>query len=117
VEASVLYDWPMNVRELRTVVDRLAIDARDGAALQREDLWSALKLDREAAPNEEPTPEHRNDTTEPPSREALHALLEQHDGNIEAVANSLGRHRQQIYRWLKLRGLSLSDFRRPKPRR
>jgi transcriptional regulator of acetoin/glycerol metabolism len=42
----------------------------------------------------------------------LAALLQQHGGNISAVARACGKARMQIHRWIKRYRLELGDFRR-----
>jgi transcriptional regulator of acetoin/glycerol metabolism len=46
-----------------------------------------------------------------PSEDALRVLLREHLGNVSKVANALGVHRQQAYRWLARANLEPSDFR------
>ncbi len=109
VEATALYDWPFNIRELKSVVERILIDHDGRTMLERKDFRQALKLDESSEPIEVGAAPQVSDD---PSKEELEALFRQHAGNVEAVAQQLGRHRQQIYRWLKRRGLRLSDLRK-----
>ncbi|CAN0546569.1 unnamed protein product, partial [Laminaria digitata] len=48
---------------------------------------------------------------EPPTREALLVLLQQAGGNVAEVSRATGKHRQQIYRWLKKYDIDASSFR------
>jgi len=107
MERVALHDWPMNVRELRAFVARALVEA--GSDLL--DLATA-----EAALQKEPAPP-RPSAPAPapigePDREQLAALLTEARGNVELVADRLGRHRQQVYRWMKRHGLEVERFRR-----
>ena len=44
-------------------------------------------------------------------REDLVQLLQEHGGNVAQVARAAGKHRQQVYRWLKRYKLDASDYR------
>jgi transcriptional regulator with PAS, ATPase and Fis domain len=108
VEAMVLHSWPWNVRELKSVVERILIDHEGAETLERQDFLRALKLESSSAEGDAGARVLRGS----PSKEELLALFRQHGGNVEAVAQHLGRHRQQVYRWLKRHGLRLSELRR-----
>jgi DNA invertase Pin-like site-specific DNA recombinase len=45
-------------------------------------------------------------------RKQVRELLEQHGGNVSAVATELGKPRAQVYRWLRSMGLSADKFRK-----
>jgi DNA-binding NtrC family response regulator len=45
-------------------------------------------------------------------REKLQALLEQHGGNVTAVAREMGKAREQVYRWIKAAALDPEKFRK-----
>jgi transcriptional regulator of acetoin/glycerol metabolism len=47
-----------------------------------------------------------------PPREELEALLVEHAGNVTLLAEHYGRHRKQIYRWLRRHGLEADRYRR-----
>jgi transcriptional regulator with GAF, ATPase, and Fis domain len=46
-------------------------------------------------------------------RDQLVAALEEHDGNLSAVARAMAKDRKQIQRWVKRFGLEPDRFRRP----
>lgn len=48
---------------------------------------------------------------EPADKEALLKLLEAHGGNIAEVARATGKHRPQVYRWMRRFGIDPSQFR------
>nr|HEX4312593.1 sigma 54-interacting transcriptional regulator [Kofleriaceae bacterium] len=104
------YPWPLNVRELeRALATALAIAG--GGAIRLEHLPEALRDDAPAGPVATAA------TAGPPTeserlRAELVALLRQHDGNVAAVAKTMGKGRMQIHRWLKRFELELSQFRK-----
>jgi transcriptional regulator of acetoin/glycerol metabolism len=102
VRALLSYHWPLNVRELEKALELAAALAREGTidvdhlpppvrGAQTE--RPAPKSTSKAAPELSPEDEAR--------RAELVALLEQHDGNLAAVARDMGKARMQIHRWLK----------------
>jgi transcriptional regulator with PAS, ATPase and Fis domain len=107
IEAAVLHDWPMNVRELRRVVERVLLIAEDATLLERKHLTKALAQEPSRALGAE-----QPSSVEPPSREELDTLLAASGGNVEELATRFGKHRQQIYRWLKKHGLDPATYRK-----
>jgi transcriptional regulator of acetoin/glycerol metabolism len=51
------------------------------------------------------------DTSGPPSRDELLALLERCHGNVSRVARLVQRSRKQVYRWINRHGLALGSGR------
>lgn len=98
VEALLLHDWPMNVRELEAVIRRAVVLAA-GAPLDVSHLPADLGARRVAPADPRPDPD------------ALRGLLERHRGNVSAVAAELGKERRQVYRWLERAGLDPGEFR------
>jgi sigma-54 dependent transcriptional regulator, acetoin dehydrogenase operon transcriptional activator AcoR len=45
-------------------------------------------------------------------RETLVSLLSRHEGNVGAVARELGKHREQVHRWVRRLGVDLTSFRK-----
>jgi DNA-binding NtrC family response regulator len=101
VEAMVLYDWPLNVRQLKTVVARLA---RLG-----EPILHAQHL--RAVLGESIVTEESRAARSIPTRDELEALLKLHQGNVSRVARACGRHAKQLYRWFERHGLDPTAFR------
>ncbi len=111
-EALLLWSYPFNVRELKTLVRKLA--AAPGAK---------HKVDLQVLRFVDPRLTGRgsflvaDDAVESKAakgslRTQLQNLLREHDGNISRVARSLNCDRAQVYRWLKSYGMSPRGFRR-----
>jgi DNA-binding NtrC family response regulator len=115
LEALLLYEWPFNVRELRSLVRRLAALYRDA------DVWEARMLPREMHEplrNRKVSPEEASNTVVDlpgPSEPELRELLRRFSGNVKEIAKELGKDRKQVYRWLDRNGLSPQMFRGNKP--
>jgi transcriptional regulator of acetoin/glycerol metabolism len=102
-ETLLLYDWPRNVRELKHAAERVKLvagsaDRVDAAALPRE-----IKVGG---------PSNAENDDEAPSKAELERLLAEHDGNVAQVARALGKHRQQLYRWIKRHELDPASYRK-----
>lgn len=129
-EALLLWSFPLNVRELQSLV---AVAATTGP--QRVDLQVLAEIapkiaepilarqrevrDRAAsgsaqlanAPVEGASSEAPRKSQSGASRAQLRPLLEAHGGNVAAVAQVLGKPRAQVYRWMRSMGLSPERFR------
>jgi DNA-binding NtrC family response regulator len=93
-EALVLHDWPLNVRELQNVVQRLVLSR------PHDSPWDFTFL---PAPLQRPLlqREEGQEDTGAPGRAELKAALEEAEGNVARVAQKFGRDRTQVYRWLR----------------
>ncbi len=104
-EALVLHDWPQNVREIQQVGAQVKLYAKggpvDSSALPAHFAERLSRLRR--AP--------RDVGPESLDRDGLIRLLQVHDGNVATIAKALGKHRAQVYRWLRREGLDPDDFR------
>ncbi|MCK6547782.1 sigma 54-interacting transcriptional regulator [Myxococcota bacterium] len=123
-EALLLHPWPHNVRELKHAAERARLLAASTAEIDVAQLPPALV--RRGAPGPADTFDDRPPTppAAPPAPEALAprdveptkdelvAMLVEHGGNVAEICRRTGRHRQQVYRWLKRHGLELESFRR-----
>lgn len=106
-EVSALFaahPWPGNVRQLHNVL-RTAIALADGGVIKRQHLTYDF-LDEMATTS-------LSDDTAPPiltlkaqSDEAIRLAMQQHAGNVSAVARQLGMSRNTLYRRLKALNLS-----------
>ncbi len=135
-EQLYLYNWPLNVRELKSFALRLAMDDHSAASLARASraiLKATFRVEPQAlaqtrrevsvvdekpqtpereepkpAPTRKAEPKPR---TEPMTKERFEAVMREHQGNVYQVSAIHGWHRRQIYRWLKAFDLSLEEFR------
>jgi transcriptional regulator of acetoin/glycerol metabolism len=115
VRALAAHSWPRNVRELAAALAHAAALCDAGVVraehlpAPREPFGRATSQD-EAVGSAAPGVRSARDTK---IRARLVALLEEHRGNIAAVARALGKHRRQVQRWLERFGLDPDDFRPP----
>ncbi len=112
LEKLLLYDWPMNIRELRALMQRLSTAEGDLSTVRSAHLPSEIR-DRGA---------HTMDQLRAsgimvqvaPSRDDLAMLLQRFDGNIVKLAQFYARDKRQVYKWLKRHDLKISDYRKGK---
>ncbi len=104
--ALLRHDWPRNVRELERTLAAARSLAGD-APLDLHHLPASLTdVPSEAAGRVEgasPDPS--------PDDAPLIDALTRHHGNVAAVARELGKHREQIHRWLRKSGIDPDRFR------
>ena len=111
------HDWPFNVRELLSAVQRAVTLAENGALdIVQLPTDIAAHFENPTAPSPRAQAELEDDdavaTRAPTPTEALlRDLLARHGGNVTAVARELEKDRTQIHRWLKRFGISLDEFR------
>ena len=111
-ERLCLYAWPLNVRELETLVRRIAVAYRPGAPLDLAVLEPAGRASAskdatlpssgvQAKVSTRPIPGR---STAPYKEEDLANLIEclaRHAGNVTKAASELGISRQRAYRMLE----------------
>jgi len=113
LRACLQYRWPHNVRELEQAL-RTAVSRAPGGAVTLDLLPDALALRREQPGAQ--LPRVSSPTLDPADhalRERLVELLSAHEGNVMGVAETLGKQRAQIYKWVKRLAIDLTAFRRP----
>ena len=121
--ALFTYDWPRNVRELDSALAAARILAGDGA-LGLLHLPGEVRGARPATAHPVPLPPGSDggvrqtpgpvvpvvSASSAPTplspddqrlRDQVAALLDQHGGNVSAVARAMGKDRKQIQRWMK----------------
>jgi len=108
LEALLLWSWPGNVRELLNLAE--GVDPGDPKSLDYHGLPAPMTRflkDRAQAQRESDQFSRASSTTvgARPSKEELEALLLECDGNVSEVARKLGKHRNQLVRWLDGYGL------------
>ena len=113
VEALCLYDWPLNVRELASVLRRITIEEPRGGRIESTFLPQHVLIGiqgRDATVSISIAPPLPRPEGTPSKAELLH-LLTHFDGHVTDIARHLGRHRVQVHRWLKRHGLRAADYR------
>lgn len=117
--ALVVYDWPRNVRELERCLAAALMLSGD-RPIDLEHLPEPVQL---AAVRARVEPATATVTARVESHGAsgasdeilpsrLAAKLVEHGGNISAVARDLGKHREQVRRWIQRFGFDVALFRR-----
>lgn len=106
VEALLLHDWPLNVRELQKLTQRLAL------TVPKEEAFDLVHLPKTIGTPLLGRGEESEDTSaEPPSAAVLEAALKKAKGNLKQAALDHGWHRTQLYRWLRRAGIDPESFR------
>lgn len=129
--ALLCHSWPGNIRELRHVIET-AVALSNGADivellpdieefLDESRLVAGQNLDDDEERTEAPLKaagtadalrtKPRRTAPSRPSDEVLHAVLREHKGNMAVSAQKLGVRRQQLYIWLKERGIDYKRYR------
>lgn len=98
------HPWPGNVRQLHNVL-RTAVALADGGVIERQHLTHDFLDEMEGAPLSELAPPPVL-TLKAQSDEAVRLAMQQHAGNVSAVARQLGMSRNTLYRRLKALNLS-----------
>ena len=99
------YDWPGNVRELRNVMERAAILAPPGGAVDVGHLPELVS--RGSSPTAEAGT--AGATLASAERQTLEDALRANGGNIQATARRLGVSRGTLYRKIKKYGIPLEE--------
>jgi DNA-binding NtrC family response regulator len=108
VERLLLWDWPLNVRELEKVAIELRVRGEGLPRLGPELLDERFGLSRPAQPPPTSVLAQRDG---PPNREELEALLRNCGGNVSELARRVGRSTKQVYRWCQFHGLKPEKYR------
>jgi DNA-binding NtrC family response regulator len=120
VQALQAYDWPRNVRELQTVVERCAV-LTDGPVIDREHVQVALSLGQSrsvgrtipmltggVSPRDLRSFDHRE--------RLVRDALVRSNGKVAGAAQLLGTSAQTLYRWLQDLGMPTPERQRSRPR-
>ncbi len=99
-EAFEAYRWPGNARELRNVVERMAI-LSEGDVLNTATLPLELKLQKESAPRSSV-----QEARESAEREHVLRALEEAGWNVSSAARALGMERTNLHKRIRALGLS-----------
>jgi DNA-binding NtrC family response regulator len=111
LEKLLLYDWPMNVRELGGMMQRLSAMEGELTTIRSAHLPKEIQ-----ARVRQPTLDQLRFSGVTvhliPSRDELSLLLARFDGDVVGVAQFYAKDKRQVYRWLKRHDLKIADFRR-----
>jgi sigma-54 dependent transcriptional regulator, acetoin dehydrogenase operon transcriptional activator AcoR len=112
VERLLLHPWPLNIRELRTLVQRLVQLKEGDGVVSATDVEAVMGKVVPTAPLAAETGDASVDRSgERPGSEELAGLLQQFHGNVARVAAHYGKDTKQIYRWLKRYHLEPDEYR------
>jgi DNA-binding NtrC family response regulator len=98
------HDYPGNVRELRNLVERIAILA-DGPELSADDVSAALPGSRRPRTDRWKAGRGFHDQVEEAEREIILGALAAQGENISETARVLGLERSHLYKKMKALGL------------
>jgi DNA-binding NtrC family response regulator len=101
--ALLLYDWPMNVRELEKACTTAVLLAGGGSIEQRH-LPGRLRASIAPVRPAEPVLDGKD-------RNVVEALLRAHQGNVMSAARAAGCAPVQVYRWIRRHGIDLDELR------
>jgi DNA-binding NtrC family response regulator len=109
LEKLLLYDWPLNVRELRTIMRRLTMVEEDIKTLRSAHLPKEIRnLNR--MPSEDQLRASAIQIHIVPSRLELEEMLTKFHGDVQLIAEHYAKDRRQVYKWLTRHDLAASDF-------
>jgi two-component system nitrogen regulation response regulator NtrX len=105
LDSSVLpmlesYAWPGNARELRNVIERMAILSQ-GERLNRDAIPVEIRVQREAGPKS--TIQEARESAE---REHILRALEESKWNVSGAARALGMERTNLHKRIRALGLT-----------
>ena len=94
------YPWPGNARELRNVIERMAI-LTPGDRLTRDSIPVEIRVQREAGPKS--TIQEARESAE---REHILRALEESNWNVSGAARTLGMERTNLHKRIRALGLA-----------
>ncbi len=94
------YGWPGNARELRNIIERMAI-LTPGDRLTRESVPVEVRMPRDTAPRS--TLQEARESAE---REHILRALEEADWNVSSAARALGMERTNLHKRIRALGLT-----------
>jgi DNA-binding NtrC family response regulator len=114
-EALLLHPWPLNVRGLLNVIAIAGLASPPGTPLDlRPEVVAALDAARTIAPAPAVEGPRGASAARPralPADALVEKALVESRGSVATAARALGASRQQIYRWLEQRELTIDRFR------
>lgn len=119
--ALLLHHWPLNIRELERCLMAAVVLAK-ARPIQLAHLpgpvQAALATGAERPSHAKPPPRPEQSSPlrlserDQRQREEIVRLLQQHAGNITAVARAMGKARNQVQRWIKRYRIDSTSFQR-----
>jgi sigma-54 dependent transcriptional regulator, acetoin dehydrogenase operon transcriptional activator AcoR len=109
--ALLLYDWPLNVRELEKCLTAAVVLAQFGT-VEETHLPGPVRAFAQGPKQKTGDAPAQLSESDQRHREEIIALLREHGGNITSVARALGKGRFQIQRWIKRYCIDAKEFRR-----
>jgi two-component system nitrogen regulation response regulator NtrX len=94
------YGWPGNARELRNVIERMAI-LTQGERLTRDSIPVEVRVQREAGPKS--TIQEARESAE---REHILRALDESNWNVSGAARALGMERTNLHKRIRALGLT-----------
>ncbi len=94
------YNWPGNARELRNIIERMAI-LSPGEHLTRDSIPVEIRMHREAGPKS--TIQEARESAE---REHILRALDESGWNVSGAARALGMERTNLHKRIRALGLS-----------
>jgi two-component system nitrogen regulation response regulator NtrX len=94
------YAWPGNARELRNVIERMAI-LTQGERLTRESIPVEIRVQREAGPKS--TIQEARESAE---RDHILRALEESNWNVSGAARALGMERTNLHKRIRALGVT-----------
>ena len=118
MDALLAYNWPGNVRQLRSLCERWVI-TRSGQRLELDHLPSNLRSSKLGQPTQDSfdiddtrkLTEVTERLVQQVERTYLQKLLKKHQGHMMATAKAAGITRRTLYTKMKQYGLEAADFR------
>jgi transcriptional regulator with PAS, ATPase and Fis domain len=108
--ALFAHRWPQNVRELEKCLEAALVFAGE-SPIDVEHLPPSIVASPEQPAARAEQPAHPPSPEDEKRRAELLRLLQEHRGNLSAVARELGKARFQIQRWVKRYALRPEDYR------
>ena len=115
VRALLRYEWPLNIRELERCLQAAVVLAGSGT-VETAHLAPAVLASESMPRRPDPAPASAELLSDEDlkRREDIAAALKATEGNVTAAAQALGKHRMQLYRWLRRYGIDPKTY-RPAP--
>jgi len=109
IEKMLLYDWPMNISELRDVARRFTRLTEDVTTLRSAHLPKEIRR-RSRQVTEDTLRASAVTVQTVPSRKELVAMLTKFEGSLALLSSHYAKSPLHVTRWLKRHDLNASDF-------